>query len=620
MDVWRYSDWTGYRKEVRESQPHIWRWRDWIVESLNEDLGYDQMIVAMLAGDELAPDDPNTLRATGYLVRNWYKFSRNTWLQSTVDHTAKAMLGLTFACARCHDHKYDPIRQADYYRLRAFFEPHDIRIDRVAGQPDTSKDGVVRVYDAKPEEPTYLFRRGNEKDPRKDRPLTPGLPEFLQGQLAIEPVSLPPAAHYPGLKSFIVREAKAKAEAELTEARSALDRALLAAERSEASIAMASKRLEAALWHVKAIRARIDADRARYAVPADAKEAENLARAAAEAERTATLRKAEADLARVEAEAKADPKKAKAAVDKARQRLDAARKAAVKPTATYSPLTPVYPGVSTGRRLALARWIASRDNPLTARVAVNHIWMRHFGRPIVPTVFDFGLNGRTPSHPELLDWLAVELMEGGWKMKSIHRLIVTSRAYRMQSTGGPDSPNASIDPENEALWRMNPRRLEAEAVRDNLLQVAGRLDATIGGPDLDPSAWMTMPRRSLYFRHAPEKQVLFLSLFDAPNPNACYRREVSVVPQQALALANSPLARDVARTLASDLDRDVGRGPGADAAFVASAFVRVLGRTPMEDERIACMEYLAARSGKAEQARASLVRVLINHNDFVMIR
>src|SRR5262249_62393367 len=124
-------------------------WRDWIVESLNADKGYDRMVMEMLAGDEIAPDDANTLRATGFLARNWFMFNRNVWLDNTVEHTAKAFLGLTMNCARCHEHKYDPIAQKEYFQFRAFFEPHDVRIDRVPGQPDTKKDGGPRVYDAK---------------------------------------------------------------------------------------------------------------------------------------------------------------------------------------------------------------------------------------------------------------------------------------------------------------------------------------------------------------------------------------------------------------------------------------------------------------------------------------
>ena len=125
------------------------------------------MVLEMLAADEVAPDDPEALRATGYLARNWYKFNRNIWLDNTVEHTAKAFLGLTFNCARCHDHKYDPIAQEDYYRFRAFFEPHEVRTDRVPGQPDTEKDGLVRVFDADADATTYLFVRGDENSPTR---------------------------------------------------------------------------------------------------------------------------------------------------------------------------------------------------------------------------------------------------------------------------------------------------------------------------------------------------------------------------------------------------------------------------------------------------------------------
>ena len=176
MDVWRYSDPFGNGEEYRYSQRHVWRWRDWIIESLNADKGYDRMILEMLAGDEVAPGDRDTLRATGYLARNWYKFNRTAWIQDTVEYTAAGFLGITLRCARCHDHKYDPISQADYYRFRAVFEPHDVRIDPVPGQPDVNKDGVARAFDKTPDAPTYLFVRGDERTPDKSRPLTPGVP------------------------------------------------------------------------------------------------------------------------------------------------------------------------------------------------------------------------------------------------------------------------------------------------------------------------------------------------------------------------------------------------------------------------------------------------------------
>ncbi len=210
MDVWRYSDWDGFGAEVRESQPHIWRWRDWIVESLNADRGYDQMIVQMLAADEAAPDDPAALRATGFLARNWYKFNRNVWLDATVEHTAKAFLGLTLNCARCHDHKYDPIAQTDYYRFRAFFEPHTTRTDRCPASPTRRRTAWSGSTTASRQAKTFLFTRGDEKRPVQDRPLAaghspgPGAPgtagRHHAGALASEPSTTP------ALKQFFREE------------------------------------------------------------------------------------------------------------------------------------------------------------------------------------------------------------------------------------------------------------------------------------------------------------------------------------------------------------------------------------------------------------------------------
>ncbi len=243
----------------------------------------------------------------------------------------------------------------------------------------------------------------------------------------------------------------------------------------------------------------------------------------------------------------------------------------------YTPLGPSYPSESTGRRLALARWIASTENPLTARVAVNHVWARHFGRPLVGNMFDFGHNGPPPTHPALLDWLAAEFSARGWSLKHLHRLIVTSEAYRRRSTpSGPDDPNLASDPDNTHYWRMNARRMEAEAVRDNLLSAAGLLDPSLGGPDLDPALGMSSRRRSLYFRHAQEKRAVFLKVFDSPSANDCYRRVESVMPQQALALANSPLAIEASRRLAAELSKDAADDP----RFIDRAFEAVLGRDP----------------------------------------
>jgi hypothetical protein len=227
MDVWRYSDWYGSRgiNEIRYSQRHIWRWRDWIVESLNEDKPYDRMVMEMLAGDELAPADPNVLRATGYLGRNWYKFDRNVWMFDTVEQTSQAFLGLTMKCARCHDHKFDPITQEDYYHFRAFFEPHDVRTDPISGSQETEKDatlgavlreGVARVYDKELDAKTYVFERGDNRYPDQSRLMSPAVPKAL-GSLAkeIQTVALSADAWQPHLRGAVAEGIVKNAESEI---------------------------------------------------------------------------------------------------------------------------------------------------------------------------------------------------------------------------------------------------------------------------------------------------------------------------------------------------------------------------------------------------------------------
>lgn len=753
MDIWRYSDWAGYQQEIRNSQRHIWRWRDWIIESLNADKGYDQMILEMLAGDELAPADPDVVRATGYLARNWFKFNRHVWLDTTVEHTAKGFLGLTFNCARCHDHRYDPIEQADYYRFRAFFEAHQVRTDRVPGQADVMQDGLPRVYDDDASAPTYLFVRGDEMQPDKDHPLEPGLPEIFTFEPAsVAPVALPVESYYPGIRDYVRREAHEQAVLEARSrhdervaAMAARDAAqqqvdkltalaeaaqtgatpqepaataaaaapapepaeLPAAQAQLADAALRAQQLElqagAAEANLLAVDARLAADQARFATPPQA-DAETLALAAGRAERQAgvwsielELWSAELDLKAAQAAAEPDDparggtlqgkidafRKAHGNADAAakgvverqakletlRQKLVEAQQSARQSSTAYSALDTVYPAHSTGRRLALARWIASGDNPLTARVAINHIWLRHFGEPLVATVFDFGMRGQRPTHPVLLDWLAVELVDSGWSMKHVHRLIVTSAAYRRAS--GPVEPheralaaqNAALDQDNRFLWRMNPRRMESEAVRDSLLAVAGQLDGAMGGPEMDHDAWLDSKRRSIYFRHASEKQVLFLKLFDTASVTECYRRTESIVPQQGLALANSPLAVAQARRAAERLTQEAGDGDDADD-YVRRAFALILTRAPSDAELAECVAFLdeqataagsdsestesavpaeqqagaettTAASKTAEtksgeipapsddprqRARENLLLVLINHHDFVTIR
>ena len=678
MDVWRYSDWDGYGAEVRDSQPHLWRWRDWIVESLIADKPYDQMIVEMLAADELSPLDSQALRATGFLARNYYKFSRNTWLDNTVEHTGKAFLGLTLNCARCHDHKYDPIAQQEYYEWRAAFEPHGVRTDPVPGEPDPAKNGLTRVYDATPDAPTYLFIRGNEKEPDEQHRLAPTLPRILGGgPLGATAVELPAQAWYPGLQAFAHADLIAAKQLQVSQSQDALHKAeaaLAAAPAmpankepaeappatsvapaaaaanpspARAALVRAKELADANLAVVKAelafLTARSSADRGRYATP-PASDVADLIKTAVQAERVAKAAAARQALL-VAQQAKDVAVESKAAADAiaklepplvaAQQALAAAEAALGNLSGEYTPLGATYPKQSTGRRAALARKIADRSNPLTARVAVNHIWQRHFGAALVPTVFDFGHNGKPPVNQALLDWLAVEFMQSGWKMKPLHRLIVTSRVYRLASSEGPSAAeNRRLDRDNLYLWHANPRRLEAEAVRDAVLLVDGRLDPATGGPDLDPATDADVSRRSLYFRHSKEKRVPLLTIFDQANVTECYRRIETIVPQQALAMANSPLVAKSAQRIAERLNADLGPERSTNDGFIDEAFLLILSRPCTAEERRLCGKFLDdilakangansdAQQSAAElaAARESVVHTLLNHHDFVTAR
>lgn len=662
MDVWRYSDWAGWTGggQIRDSQPHIWHWRDWIIEALNADKGYDRMILEMLAADEVAPEDSDALRATGFLVRNYKMLSREKWLQDTVEHTFLAFQGVTIGCARCHDHMFDPLLQKEYYQVRAIFTPHQVRTDRRPGEADTKKDGLVRAYDADLATPTFLLIRGDDRTPDKT-PLAAGVPAFLGGHFDPKPVPLSLTAHAPDKRAFVVRETVAASADEVAKARQALARLaartagtllepINGAAGSGSTVAQTSKNLDAfalaaldiPLAEAKhaALLAVLKVEQLEDAGKKDSPEWKAAATEATTAQRQAALLQGQRDVKAAElaeADAAIPVQKANAAA-----KMKAARTALAKaeadsklpPSPAYTPRPiPNYPATSTGRRTAFAQWLADRQNPLTARVAVNHIWLRHFGQALVPSVFDFGRNGRPPSHPALVDWLAAEFMAGGWKMKPLHRLIVTSAAYRMAST--PDAADLARDRDNRWYWRMAPHRLEAEAVRDAALFVAGRLDLSTSGPDIDHEQGMTVFRRSLYFRHAAEKEMEFLKLFDAASVTECYQRKESIIPQQALALFNSELTVRMARILA----RDLSKTHADPRTFVGAAFELVLSRPPTPEESSECVSFLdeqrklfPASSAAPDadgrrpapdptlRARENLVGVLLNHHEFVTVR
>ncbi|MFN8707380.1 MAG: DUF1549 domain-containing protein, partial [Planctomyces sp.] len=378
MDVWRYSDWYGRRSvpDVMNSYPTIWRWRDWIIRSLNSDKGYDQMVVEMLAGDEVAPDDLDTVAATGFVVRNWFKWNRDTWMRDQVEHTGKAFLGLWFQCALCHDHKYDPVSQREYFQLRAVFEPLELRHDRVPGEPDPGPhkayvygasygpitSGMVRIFDHQPDAATRIYRGGDQRNIASDlEPVSVAIPTFLDRKaFEIQPIELPVTSWYPGLRDSVQAEeiaARQKAVDEALAELNAADQTDVAPIATQMRTA-ASLKLEAARAELSSWVSRTAAERARYIDRSP--DMAVTAAAAANAERNAAFQKAlsqlaaaELDLLRAESQPDTDSsrtekiQKARAAVDTAKSAKAASEEALKKTDTTYTPLSSVFISKST---------------------------------------------------------------------------------------------------------------------------------------------------------------------------------------------------------------------------------------------------------------------------------
>jgi hypothetical protein len=491
--------------------------------------------------------------------------------------------------------------------MRAFFEPYHVRLDVVPGEPDLTRDGIPRVYDRMLETPTYRFVRGQENNPDESSVIVPAFLAF--DELKIKPVSLPTEAWQPERRPWVIDAHRAAARQGIDTAEAAVAEAqekLAAAETannsqasgadSQTELTVAKAGAAVAKCELVSIERRFEAMRAAWAVadgPSDDRHAalvqleRQQTASAVAAERQVLVAKARHGVAVAQqSRLRAEPDK----LDIAEEELKTARKsldkaiatatAEIKPPDEYSPLagakwTPTrflfsarddpsveFAPYSTGRRTALANWITDRRNPLTARVAVNHIWMRHMGAALVPTVFDFGLNGTAPTHPALLDWLASELMDSGWSMKHLHQLIVNSAAYRMTSSVAGGEDNKAKDPDNRHWWRRVPIRLESQTMRDSLLAHAGTLDPAMGGPPVLPAQQDESTRRSLYFFHSNNDRNLFLTTFDETLVKDCYRREQSIVPQQALALTNSKLILDASARIAERLSAEGDKKTG----------------------------------------------------------
>jgi hypothetical protein len=395
-------------------------------------------------------------------------------------------------------------------------------------------------------------------------------------------------------------------------------------------------------------RAAFAADQAKLNSPNDDRTKELITEAATAARRH-ELAMAQAAVAKslLSLGSKLDEAKTKVVQDRLKKEQAAlvkAQAAVEKPGTRYSPIyaslkglegpaeTEVsrrarYPKTSSGRRTAFAQWIVAPANPLPSRVAVNHIWLRHFGQPLVDPVEDFGRRTKAPPMQDLLDWLAVDFQENGWSMKHLHRLIVTSQAYqRSTGIGNADEATVQADPTNQFYWRRLPVRMESQLVRDSVLHLAGVLDLKMGGPTLNPKD-AKVRRRSLYFTQSRDARNAFVMMFDDADIQRCYRRSESIVPQQALAMANSRLTLEMSRLLAERIAADTPALPDDDAAFIGATFEVLLGRQPTDSETTECrstlaqlLEVLKGRADAKSRAHTALVHALLNHNDFVTIR
>jgi hypothetical protein len=610
LDLARYADSDGYKSD--KARPNAWRYRDWVIKALNEDMPYDRFLALQLAGDEIAPGDPNAFIATGF-NRNW-PFEDNNMvpglnkqliLDDMTDTTTAVVLGLTVACARCHDHKYDAISQRDYYRIQALFGGTQAKDDyALASAEEQARQAKL---DAEHEGRVDKLRRQIEAIEH------PYAAEILKEKIAKLPADVRLAFEADPLTRSAAQEELVKKNAK---AMTIEPKKMMAAlpEETRAGWQGRKKEMEALV----------------AAAPAPLPTASGMTDAGAEATPVRMLRKGNF----------ANPG-------------EVIEPGFLSVFGSTAPPKFEPTGSTTGRRKALAEWVTKPDHPLTARVMINRLWLGHFGRGIVSTPGDFGTQGASPSHPELLDWLATEFLAQGWSQKAMHRLMVTSATYRQSSTASAKTVEA--DPDNLLFGRMNRRRLEGEAVRDALLAISGQLDATIGGPGVypelppgvdtrqgwpKPTSSSDAKRRSLYVFIKRNLKFPFFDAFDVPDTNlTCPERNVSVNAPQALMLLNSAQVLEQARVLAGKVYSVASNRNDLDE-LASRAYLEAMGRSPGVAERERAVEFLktqpAQLSGRGDAlttpipmpdgptpaqsaAMVDYCHVLLNLNEFVFV-
>jgi hypothetical protein len=605
LDLAHYADSNGF--ELDADRPDAWRYRDWVIKAFNEDMPYDRFLTLQVAGEEASPDDPEALIASGFgragpreeVAGNIDpEVKRQSELTAVTSTVGSVFLGLTIGCARCHDHKFDPLPAADYYGFQAYFAGAELR--------------EIPIYSAEE------------------------LKRSIEATNRINALIAPIAAAKTKLEQPYRDRLRAAKEAGLTSAEKAV-RAKRKEDRTPE---------EQRLFEGTSSALNVTWEEVAEAVsehPGDHAARESLKRQIHELEiqrppppaHAMTFRESTNALPETWILGRGNVKDKKRRVDPAPPAvLVAAMETRGSPPPVEGRSGPAY----SGRRLALARWLVDPNHPLTARVLVNRLWQQHFGRGLVATPSDFGVRGARPTHPELLDWLALELIRQEWRLKPIHRLMVLSDAYARASAPG-DSPSNRLDPENRHWWRMLRRRMDAEGLRDSVLGVSGRLNLQVGGRgvraplepevselifteaevvdlwpvDQDESAHF---RRSIYLHRKRNVPYPLLKAFDAPDAQTpCPERTMSTHAPQALVMINSEFAQKAAREFA----RSLLRAHSDPEARIEEAYLRCYARRPLAEELKAARDFVAGGQGVETERWTDFTLALLNSNEFIHV-
>jgi Protein of unknown function (DUF1553)/Protein of unknown function (DUF1549)/Planctomycete cytochrome C len=621
LDVARYADSNGFEHDF--DRPNAWRYRDYVIRSFNQDKPYNTFLREQIAGDELPQVTPDSLIATAFL-RNYAKVgfrekdnpeNRYDYLDDMLGTIGRGVLGLTVQCARCHDHKFDPISQRDYYRLQASLFGY-VEVDH----PLTSREVAV-AYAAKTKEIDIRVKAVRDQIRELEQPyrnkLLPAkykrFPQNVQDAIAV-----PEDKRTPGqvlLAGQVIRTVSVS-EAEIDKIITPEDAARK--QTLKAGIARIEKERPEPIPVAMGI---TDGDyRFTPDGPGDEPAPGKGVKAAA----------IEGSFLHT------GPGRYQTPPSYLLMRGDPDSKGPEMQPGFLTAITygnppaelPSATGNTSGRRLALAEWLVSADNPLTARVMVNRIWHHHFGRGIVASIDNFGKMGELPSNPELLDWLAVEFQNRGWSIKQMHRLIMTSDAYKRASKFD-DATDSEKDPQDRYLWRYPMQRLDAEIIRDSILAVSGGLNPEMFGKPVfpilqsdvlksmnygiwkqsedGPAVW----RRSVYVYRKRGLPYPLLDIFDLPNQNiSCGARNISTVPTQALTLMNDEFVLRQAQLFANRL-QETETSP---ARQIDLAYRLALGRPPADAELQTNLEFLKTRK------LVDFTHVMLNLNEFLYMR